>query len=132
MAVRVSRRKLAAHTARQIEAESQTALAELAAYLVDTGRTREADMIVRDIEAALADNGTVVASVVSAQALTDAARKDVTDLIASRYDYDITVQLREAVDPNVLGGVIVRTPREEVDASVRHALAQLKATKIKE
>ena len=132
MAVRVSRRKLAEHVAEQLAGGSKTALQELAAFLVDTGRTREVDMIVRDIEQSMAERGTVVVTVESAQVLTSSARKRVEDVVQARYDDTVTVSLREVVNPDLLGGVVIRTPREEMDASVRRALANLKATNIKE
>lgn len=132
MAVRVSRRKLAQRTAVQLHGGSMQSVTELAAFLVDTGRTREADLIARDIEVELAKLGTVVVTVTSAQQLTDDTRKEIVGVVASKYGTDIEVRMKEIVDSSILGGVIVRTPREELDASVSRALANLKASKIKE
>lgn len=132
MAVRVSRRKLASHVAEQLHRGASSAIPELAAFLVDNGRTHEADLLVRDIEVELAKRGTVVATVTSAQPLTDQARSDVSAVIRERYGADADVRLKEIVDPTILGGVKISTPREELDASVRRALTNLKASNIKE
>lgn len=131
MAVRVSRRKLAIRTADQLLAGNTTALFELAAFLIESRRTHEADLLVHDIESELATRGTVVATVTSAQPLTDVTRSQVKSVITARYN-DATVHLHEIVDPSVLGGVIIRTPQEEMNASIKNALSQLKAINIKE
>ena len=69
----LSRRKLALHIANRLERgdESNVAMKELAAYLIDSGRTREAELVIRDIEAALANAGSVYATVTAARSLSD-------------------------------------------------------------
>lgn len=131
MAQKVSRRKLAAHTADRILAGKSEVISQLAAFLVDTGRVREAELVVRDIETELAKRGQVVVSVESATPLSDATRGQIKSFIADHYD-GAEVTLREAVDPSLLGGVKIKTPREQLDASLRSSLNNLKATKIKE
>lgn len=131
MAIKISRRKLAEHTASRIIAGAPDAVDELAAYLVDSRRTNEADLLVRDIEDHLAELGTVIVTAVSTEPLSDKTRRDVEQRIKKQYP-DATIRLRERVDPSLIGGIVIRTPREELDASVRTALARLKASNMKE
>lgn len=131
MSIKISRRKLAEHTASRIIAGTPGAVDELAAYLVESRRTSEADLLVRDIEDHLAALGTVIVTAVSAEALSEKARRDVEQLVLEQYP-DATVRLRERVDPSLIGGIIIRTPREELDASIRTALTRLKASNMKE
>ena len=72
----ISRRKIASHVvSRLLKGDAATSvLNELAAYLVDSKRTKEADLIIRDIEATLATRGTVLAHITSARSLESAAK----------------------------------------------------------
>lgn len=122
MATSVSRRKLAGYCTGQIIAgETEAAMKQLAAYLIETGREREADLIVRDIEGILADRGVVLATVTTAYPLSGALRSALTDLLQGK-----TVHMREIVDESVLGGVRIELPGKLYDATVKCKLESLK------
>ena len=127
MAARVSRRKIALYvTQRLLEGAKQKAvMKEVAAFLVDARRTRELDLVIRDIEAELANHGIVVADVLSAYPLADELKKEVGKLVGAK-----DLQLRETIDPNVLGGMRVDMPGARFDGTLRHKLAALKAKQI--
>ena len=72
---RTLRRKLAQHAAERLLAGDAAVIDELAALIIAERREREIDLLVQDIEAELAERGTVVVTVESARAL-DAATKD--------------------------------------------------------
>ena len=72
---RTLRRKLARHAAERLLKGDAAVIDELAALIVHERREREVDLLVQDIEAELAERGTVVATVESATPL-DAATKD--------------------------------------------------------
>jgi F-type H+-transporting ATPase subunit delta len=129
MAGRPSRRKIAAYYAERLLAGKKSAPKELAAYLVDSGRVRELDLIVRDIEAALADRGVLVADVASSRKLGSDATKQVKAYLKLATKAT-TIELRETVDPDLLGGVRIGIPGKEMDATLRSRLNQLKASKI--
>jgi F-type H+-transporting ATPase subunit delta len=130
MAVRLSRRKLAAYCADQLMAgKKELVLTELAAYLIEKKRTSELELLVRDVEDALLTRGIAVADVVTARELTAGTLKQVTDYVASRHP-GVSVQLRTRVEPEVLGGVKVSFSGEELDATVRRKLTTLKASKV--
>ena len=84
MATKLSRRKLATNAAAKLSSgeSKKTVLQELAAYLIDTNRKKEATLIVRDIEAMLVDAGIVVGTVVSARPLNDDAAKAIESATA--------------------------------------------------
>ena len=129
MAVRVSRRKLAAYMAEQLVAGDKKALQRLASYLVDTRRTRELPLIVRDIESALAAHGVVVADVTSAESLSKAAEAAVREFITAGQK-NTSIQLRLHEDADLIAGVKIQLPGRELDTSVRHKLNALKASKV--
>ena len=81
--VRVSRRKLAQYATERLLAGDATVIDELSALLVSEKREREVDLLVRDIEAEMAECGTVVATVESAIPLDEATRGAVKKLLAS-------------------------------------------------
>lgn len=123
----LSRRKLADQAARRIAAgESKTAvLKELAAYLIDTGRKSEADLLVRDIETALAERGIVVGTVVSARPLTAEAKKSIDSFVKHHYDGVKSVVLRERVDESVIGGIRLELADKQLDVTVVNKLDKL-------
>ena len=123
----LSRRKLAKRAVGRLKAghDKRHVLSELAAYLVDSGRTREADLIVRDIESRLAHEGTVVGTVVSARTLTSQARNDVEALIKHHYGEKSQVVLRERLDESLIGGIRLELPGRQLDASVKAKLEKL-------
>lgn len=126
---RASRRKIAGEVAELLLAGKKDAVKQLAAYLVDTGRQRELELIVRDIEAALADRGVLLAEVAGARKLSGDAEKAVQSYLKKNTGAT-KIHLRETVDPNLLGGVRISIPGSELDSTLRHTLNQLKASKV--
>jgi F-type H+-transporting ATPase subunit delta len=127
MAARLSRRKIAHHVTDKLLAGVKLApvMKEVAAFLVETRRTREFDLLVRDIEGELAAKGVVVADVVSAYPLADELKKQIGELVGAK-----DLQLRSTVDPEVLGGMRIDVPGRRFDGTLRHKLAALKAKQI--
>jgi F0F1-type ATP synthase delta subunit len=127
MAGRLTRRKIAAYAADKIISGTsvKSVLREIAAYLVDTRRTRETDLIVREIEDTLAEKGAVVADVTTAYPLSDSLRDEVKKLVGGK-----TVYLRENIDESVLGGVLVDIPGQRFDGTIRRKLTALRAKQL--
>ncbi len=126
---KLSRRKIAAHVADEILA-GKNVFDQLAAYLIEENRVREAELIVRDIEQALADRGgLVVADLDSAQPLDSDSKSAVADYLVKKINADRIVW-RENVDPSLLGGVRVSAAGQELDSTLRRRLNLLKASKI--
>jgi F-type H+-transporting ATPase subunit delta len=128
MAARLSRRKIAVFVTNKILAGNHQAhevMRELAAYLVTERRTRELDLIVRDIEEMLADSGVIVADVASARPLSEAMKAEVTAMLGAT-----SVQLRESVDEALLGGIRIDTPGKRFDGTIRHKLTALRAKQL--
>ena len=129
----VSRRKLAKYAAEQILAGNDAVLEEIAGLLIYEKHEREVDLLVRDIEAELAENGEIVASVESARALDDNTRRKIEQFLAtaaSGKNSKPKVSLRESIDPTLIGGLKLRTPTATLDATVLKKLNDLRAKKI--
>lgn len=124
MATRISRRKIASYAAEQLVGgkKADVIVKEVAAFLIDTKRTRETELLVRDIESALAERGVVVADITSAFPLTAALKADVEKLVGGK-----KLVLRETVDPSVLGGIRLSTPGQRLDATLKRKIQALKA-----
>lgn len=129
----VSRRKLAKYAAEQILAGNDAVLEEIAGLLIYEKHEREVDLLVRDIEAELAERGEIVASVESARALDDSTRRKIEQFLASAASDKNSkprVSLRESIDPTLIGGLKLRTPTATLDATVLKKLNDLRAKKI--
>lgn len=127
MSERISRRKLANYVVEAIEHGSgaDEAIAELAAYLIETKRTREAELVVRSIEDTLAEHGTVIAHVSSAHPLDENVHETIQRLLNAS-----TLHLTKEVDPSLIGGIRVEAPGKRLDATVKRNILALSQVKL--
>jgi F-type H+-transporting ATPase subunit delta len=125
---KISRRLLARTLATNMLAEPERRehwVRALAAYLVETNRTDEADQVVNAIAHELLEqDGLLAVEVTSARPLTDDIRKELVGYLKNATGA-ATVQFSEQVDPELVGGFIARTPDQELDTSVRSQLRRL-------
>lgn len=127
MQEKISRRKLAQYV---VDASTQKgglagAIRDVAAYLIDTRRVREAELVVRAIEDEFAARGTVVAHVATARPLTAELTNAITAIVNAR-----EVHINETVDADLVGGVRIETPGKLLDATIQRKLLALRQAKI--
>ena len=124
MPSRLSRRKIASYIAEQLaKGGNQTAVIKrLAAFLIDNKRTKEVQLIIRDIEFELQNRGIILAEVTTASELTDATRKEIERLVGWYADPG-RIELRQFIDPAVIGGVRIDIPGKRLDATIARRLA---------
>lgn len=123
---KLSRSKLAKYTAQRIiDGQSDQALKELAAYLIESGRIRETDLVVRAIYEELEVAGVVVADVTSVDGIDASVEAELKKLIGAD-----TFVVKQSTKPDVLGGVLLRTPSKVLDATFRRRLAKLRERKV--
>ena len=124
-----SRRRVAKFIAKQLAGgESVSRISKiLAAYLVDNKQRRQVDLFLRDIETELANEyGHLAADVTAARKLTSETKRALAEML-QRETGAKKVELIEDIDPELLGGVVVKTPEAELDASLKTKLTRLKA-----
>lgn len=101
----------------------------LAAYLVEQRREHESDLLINDIAHELfVQAGHLTVAVTSARPLSEELRESLKAQLAQQTDAQ-KVELLEAVDPSLLGGLIAQTPDAVLDLSVRRQLNQLASIK---
>lgn len=127
MAIRLSRRKITGYIADQLAAgyETKKLVRALAAFLIDNRRTKELDLIVRDIEYELKKRGIVLASVTSAFDLATVTQEAIKKLIKSQTNAKV-IELKQFVDPTVLGGIKIDLPGLQMDSTVAYRLTTLR------
>ncbi len=127
---KVSRRVLARSVAAKLLAETAPArqkhwLKVTAAYLIEQGMEDDLDLIVNDIAHELYEqSGHLLVDVTSARKLNDSIRGELIATLKAATGAK-RVELSEHLDPSLLGGLIARTPDQQLDASVRTKLKQL-------
>lgn len=128
MAARLSRRKLAEYFATALVAGTKATdiSNELAAYLIDTKRTKELELIVRDIEYALSTKGYVVADVISARELSETTKKEILALAKENFSAS-HIELRDHIDETVIGGVKIDFAGLQQDNTIKQKLTALRA-----
>ncbi len=123
---KISRRKLAQYAVDAYENGTLSeALQELAAYLIDARRLREAELVVRAIEDELATRGTVIARVASARPLTAELEAAITSLVGAK-----EISILETTDQALIGGVRIETPGKLLDATIKRKLLALRQAKV--
>lgn len=127
MATRLSRRKITGYVADQLVAGTHTkqVVQQLAGFLIDSRRTKELDLIVRDVEYELSRRGIVLARITSAHELTQATEKAITALVKDHTSAN-NIQLQQFIDPAVLGGVKIDLPGLQLDATIARRLTTLR------
>src|SRR5688572_1610893 len=125
---KLSRRLLARTIATKLvehPSERRHWIQTLAAYLVEQNRTEEVDLIVNDIAHELyRQAGVLLVHVESAHPLSDSVRKELKDLLSNATKAK-HIELTEKTNPELLGGLVARTPDAAIDLSVRTKLKQL-------
>jgi len=97
----------------------------LAAYLMEHGMDEDADLIMNDIAHELyLQGGHLIVEVTSARSLQENIREELQHLLKTSTKA-LHVELAERVEPELLGGLIARTPDAILDASVRTKLKHL-------
>jgi F-type H+-transporting ATPase subunit delta len=125
---RLSRRSIAEYIANGLidgKPSKKQLFEQLAGYLIDTQRTKELELIVRDIEFALSEKGVVQATVVSAFELTAETKKALEAFVKTKTKAT-QVTLSNMVNSEVIGGVKITVPGRELDQTVARQLTVLK------
>jgi F0F1-type ATP synthase delta subunit len=120
----ITRMQVAQYVADQLPQKRRQALQEAAAWLVTTGRTREAGYLVRDVSMVLARDGYLAAQVTTARPIDGevelAIKGYLTKLTSSQQ-----IELIASVDSQILGGMQLVTPTAELDTTLRSKLITL-------
>lgn len=98
---------------------------QLAAHLIETKRTDELELVLREIQYLLAEKGYVIGTVTAARELS-AATKQMLEAYAQKKTGAQQVQLDTIVDESVLGGVKLDLPGRELDLTIARQLTMLK------
>lgn len=125
---KTSRRLLARTVASKLLAEPNKRsewIKATAAYLVEHGMDKAADLVINDIARELyLQSGHLTVNVTSARELSDGTREELARMLTSATNAT-SVELSETTDPSLLGGLVARTPDAVIDVSVRSKLKQL-------
>lgn len=124
----LSRRRIAREVVRLLAeqpARRGELMAQVAAYLVQTKQAHAAHLLINDIaNELLRRQGTLSAEVRSAFGLSAATREGIVAML-KKATGATQVELGETVEPALIGGVVVRTPEAELDASIKRQVNQL-------
>jgi F-type H+-transporting ATPase subunit delta len=99
---------------------------DVAAYLLDEGRTGELDSLMRDVIAYRAQKGIVEVTAVSAYELSEITKRDITKLVREQFPAVKQIILNQRIDADVVGGMRLELVDEQVDLTIRNKLNRLK------
>jgi F0F1-type ATP synthase delta subunit len=114
------------HGTKEYVRDRKKYIQSVASYLLETGRTRELDSILRDISADWARVGYPEALVRTAFPLTLEARTAVDKTVKQLYPKAERVLVTERHDPQVIGGAQISVANQRLDLSVVGKLNKFK------
>lgn len=123
---KVSRTRVASVIADRARRGDKRLATEVAAYLLESGRVRELDSILRDVQDSWARDGYVEVLASSAHPLTDAVKAEIISRVRPVLLAGATVRVTEIHDPEVVGGVRLRLANQQLDLSVEAKLNKFK------
>jgi F0F1-type ATP synthase delta subunit len=106
--------------------DSKLLAKEIAAYLLEERRTSELESVLRDIMQYRADQGILEAKVISAHEVHQEVLNDVKQLLHTAYPAAKTIHVSPRIDSDVIGGIRIDMPNEQLDLTVAAKLATLK------
>lgn len=124
-----SRAKLVQYIVDALESgkKTDTLSRDIAAYLIDSGKTADLESVIRDAQDMRARKyGTVEVDVVSAHELTKSIVGDVEAIASRQYPNAKQVTVNQIHDSNVVGGAKVSFAHASVDLTVRAKLNRLR------
>ncbi len=125
---KLSRRRVAREWTRLLIAQPNRRaelVQQIAGYVIEQKLTNQLHLFVNDVaDELLAQQKHISADVITAFGLSTNSREHVAELLR-KVTGAVTVALTEVTDPSLLGGIIVRTPQMELDASVKRQLTSL-------
>lgn len=125
---KLSRRRVAREWIRLLIAQPQRRselVQQIAGYLIANKMTHQLHLFVNDVaDELLAQQKHISADVYTAFGLNSDSRESAAQLLR-KVTGAVTVALTEVTDPTLLGGIVIRTPQLELDASVKRQLRQL-------
>ena len=99
---------------------------EVAAYLLDSGDIASLDSLMRDVIDYRASHGVVEVMAVTANPLSDKDIQDIDNILKNEYKETKTFKIDQRQTPEVLGGVKLSLPGEQLDLTVRSKVNKFK------
>lgn len=106
--------------------DSKALAQEVAAYLLAEKRTSELESILRDIMQYRIDHGKLEAEVVSAHDVSNNVLEDVKQLLQTAYPKAETILITQSQDTDVIGGIKINMPNEQLDMTIKAKLSKFK------
>ncbi|MEI8187645.1 MAG: F0F1 ATP synthase subunit delta [Candidatus Saccharibacteria bacterium] len=99
---------------------------DIAAYLLDEGRTGELSSLLRTVQEDWAQQGIVEATVSSAFSVNESVKQDIKAEIKKIYPNAKNINLIMEHDPSLVGGIKISTANDQMDISILSKLSKFK------
>ncbi len=120
----ITRKQVAHYVAAQLPQHRRKSLNEAAAWLIATGRTRQASYLVKDVAMILAQNGYLAARVTTARAIEPKVKDEIESFLRQLTAAE-RIELTAEVDHSLIAGLALSTPDGDIDTSLRSKLTKL-------
>ena len=107
------------------EEKRREAIYAVANYLIETGRTKEFDLLIYMVNRLLSEKGYYVGELTVADKLDEDQKQAIIDCI-KKVKSAKNVELREKIDKSIIGGYKLEIADELMDATISHKLLMLR------
>lgn len=124
----MSRQRLATYIADQATtpAAAKRVAKEVAALLLHDNTTAQLDSLLRDVRKVRAERGSIDVTAVSAHPLSDQVVRDLQIIIKGEFPTAKHINISTRIEPDVVGGVRLEMPDEQMDLTIRSKLAKFR------
>lgn len=99
----------------------------LAAYLLEERRTGEMNSLLREVQAAWAEEGTIEVIATSARPLTESVEADIEREVRRIYPHAKRILISQQLDPSVIGGVRLSFVDYQLDLTIAGEVQKFKS-----
>lgn len=126
--MKILRTRIAATIAQQTlkNGVSKKYAVSIASFLLAERRTGELDSLLRDVQTDWAKAGHIEVMASSAHPLTAAVKDDISKWVQQYYPNTQKITITELHDPDIIGGVRISLPDQQLDLSVEAKLNTFK------
>ena len=120
----MSRQEVARYVAAHLKEGRPSAIEHAAAWLIDSGRSRQASYLASDVAKIMASEGYVYARVTTSSPLDAALTADIREYLVQNVGAK-EIELEPILDSALVGGIELVTPNQSLDGSIRRKLTDL-------
>lgn len=120
-----SRTQVAEYLAQHLDSEDRVrTIKSVTDWLKKNDKVRQLPYFINDVVMALSKKGYLFATITTSKTSSDITKKQVIQFLKNLPDVS-NVECQWKIDPKIIGGIIIDTPKGTLDASIKGRLSKI-------